>query len=210
MTPMRTEWLRRSIEACNGGVRSHRPTGDLSFYLNALFLRVRHSPSVGSADSSLPEGAEGRPGIWETGDGFLSAEDREPSSVSWLPCKTSRPLEGGFVWADVGIRPYGRLCRGCLAKQQTGDGSVSAVRHKTVPCLRPQRLPAGGIVRVLGLAVGADIIRPHAGRFKRAANSRPYGGFILLAERSISVSAAFSLSRLRRQFPPRGSRGAGK
>ena len=57
--PLRTECLRRSIETCTGGVRSRRPTATLSFYPNALILRVRHSPSVGFADSSLPEGAEG-------------------------------------------------------------------------------------------------------------------------------------------------------
>ena len=43
--PLRTECLLCIIEICTGGVRSRRPTATSSFYPNALFLRVRHSPS---------------------------------------------------------------------------------------------------------------------------------------------------------------------
>ena len=63
--PLRTEGLRCSIKTCTGGQRSGRPTATASFYPNALFLRVRHSPSVSFADSSrfarptgVPEGAK--------------------------------------------------------------------------------------------------------------------------------------------------------
>ena len=86
----------------HGGVRSRRPTASSSSYPNALFLRVRHSPSVAFGDSSLPEGAEGLmqffsaqqqleariPGrlgaLCRQGTVLCLTADTEPSPVCWL------------------------------------------------------------------------------------------------------------------------------
>ena len=151
LTPMRTEWLRRSIEACNGGVRSHRPTGDLSFYLNALFLRVRHSPSVGSADSSLPEGAKGTRGFGRLGTVFCPLRTENRPLSPGCRVKHHARLKGtavGRMWASA---PTGAFVGGALQNNRQGTVLCLPSDTKPSPVCGPNVSRLGGSYGFLGL-----------------------------------------------------------